>query len=94
MKVSFEELDGKVVFRISEFDPKYESVLKMCYYENDGRGYVKVYPENTQYLDKIKKRYSENAKQMFDQLGYFAHVPWEKALSEFCQMTQGIDIDW
>ena len=78
MKVSFEELDGKVVFRISEFDSKYESVLKMCYYENDGRGYVKVYPQNAKYMDKIKKRYSENAKLMFDQLGYFAPVPWNR----------------
>ncbi len=94
MKVSFEELDGKVVFRISEFDSKYESVLKMCYYENDGRGYVKVYPQNAKYMDKIKKRYSENAKLMFDQLGYFAPVPWEQALTEFCRKAQGTDIDW
>lgn len=94
MRVSFEEADENVIFRISEFHPDYEKVLQMCFYENDGRGYIKAYPKNARYLDKIKKRYFENAKQMFDQLRYFAPVPWEKALEEFCQRTQGTDIDW
>lgn len=94
MRVSFEEADEKVIFRISEFDPKYEKILKMCFYENDGRGYIKIYPKNAKYLDSIMARYSDNAKLMFDQLGYFAPVPWEKALAEFCQRTQDTNIDW
>jgi hypothetical protein len=94
MKVSFEEADENVIFRISEFDSKYEKILQMCYYENDGRGYIKIYPQKAKYIDKIKKRYFENAKLMFDQLGYFAPVPWEKALAEFCERTRGTNIDW
>lgn len=66
----------------------------MCFYGYDGRGYVKVYSGDDKYLDEMKKRYSENAKLMFDQLGYFAPVPWEKALTEFCRRTQGTGIDW
>lgn len=94
MRVSFEELDQKVIFRISEFHPKYERILQMCFYENDGNGYNKIYPKNAKYLDKIKKRYFDNANLMFDQLGYFVPVPWEKALTEFCQRTQGTNINW
>jgi hypothetical protein len=94
MRVSFEEEDGKVIFRISEFHPKYEEILQMCYYENDGKGYIKIYPKDAKYLDKIKKRYFDNAKLMFDQLGYLAPVPWEEALKEFCQRTQGTKINW
>ncbi len=41
MRVSFEEADGKVIFRISEFHPKYEKILQMCYYENDGTQKIK-----------------------------------------------------
>ena len=94
MRVSFEESDEKVTFRISEFHPKYERILQMCFYENDGKGYIKIYPKNVKYLDKIQKRYFDNANLMFDQLGYFVPVPWEKALTEFCQITQGTDINW
>jgi len=94
MRVSFEEADEKVIFRISEFHPKYERILQMCFYENDGEGYIKVYPKNARHLDKIKKRYFEKAKLMFDQLGYFVPVPWEKALMEFCKRTQGTNINW
>lgn len=94
MRVSFEDVDENIIFRISEFHPKYEKILQMCFYENDGRGYIKVYPKNARNLEKIKKRYFENAKLMFDQLGYFAPVPWEKALTEFCRRAQGTNIDW
>lgn len=55
MRVSFEETEEKVIFRISEFHSSYEKILQMCYYENDGKGYIKVYPKNAKYLDKIKK---------------------------------------
>jgi hypothetical protein len=50
----------------------------MCFYENDGNGYNKIYPKNAKYLDKIKKRYFDNANLMFDQLGYFVSVHGKK----------------
>jgi ABC-type cobalt transport system substrate-binding protein len=49
MRVSFEGSDEKVTFRISEFHPKYERILQMCFYENDGKGYTKIYPKNVKY---------------------------------------------
>lgn len=31
---------------------------------------------------------------MFDQLGYFAPIPWDAALYEFVSKLEGADIDW
>lgn len=54
MRISFEEVDGKIMFRILGFHPKHEKILLMCSYENDDRGYIKVSPKNAQNLEKIK----------------------------------------
>lgn len=94
MKISFEEQGEDIIFRISEFDSKYEDVLKMCFYENDGKGYVKNYPKNVKHLDKIKRYYLRNAEKMFDQLGYYKQIPWETALLEFCERIKNTEIDW
>ena len=94
MKVSFEELDNEIIYRIHDFDSKYEPILKMCFYQNDGQGYVKKYPAKAKYIEKMKKRYSEYAETMFDQLGYFTEVPWESGLQKFCSMVRDSNIDW
>ncbi len=46
MKIAFEDLNDEVIYRVYDFDPKYENILQMCFYHNDGRGYIKKYPKN------------------------------------------------
>ena len=94
MKITFEEINDDVIYRISDFDPKYEKIFQMCFYQNDGKGYIKKYPKKSKYIEKMKRRYYENAQLMFDQLGYFSDVPWEMALKSFCQIINGKDINW
>ncbi|SDZ03512.1 nucleotidyltransferase domain-containing protein [Tindallia californiensis] len=94
MKIVFEDLNDEVIYRIYDVEPKYENILQMCFYQKDGRGYIKKYPKNAKYLDKMKKRYYQNAQRMFDQLGYFCDVPWEKGLKKFCSMVQDSNINW
>ena len=94
MQITFEELGDTVVYRVSEFDPKYEPVLQACFYENDGRGYVRKYAKNAKYLDRMMPRYAEVAQTMFDQLGYFAPAPWESGLRQFCRRMAGAGIPW
>ncbi len=94
MKIIFEEQNDMMVFRISDFDWKYEKVFKMCFYSQEGDSYTKRYPLNTKYLDKIMKHYSDHAQEMFDQLGYFKPIPWEKALFWFSQELENKNINW
>ena len=75
MKIEFEEQNDEIVFRISDFDPKYEDVLKMCFYAQESDSYTKRYPKNVRHLDKIMPYYLEHAQEMFDQLGYFKPIP-------------------
>ena len=94
MKINFEESNNDMVFRISEFDAKYEDVLKMCFYSHDGDSYSKGFPKDTKYLDKIMTRFFDHAQEMFDQLGYFAPIPWERALLEFAKEVEDSDVNW
>ena len=94
MKITFEEENEVVVFRVSDFDQKYENVLKMCFYAQEGDSYTKRYPKSARHLEKIMPYYHKHAQEMFDQLGYFAPIPWEKALFEFSQEMADKSIDW
>jgi hypothetical protein len=94
MKVSFDEKDGIARYLVSDFDDKYERLLEMCFYEKTKEGYVKRYPAGSKYLDRMMSRYSEFAPLMFDQLGYFTDVPWEKGLDSFCSLLEGTGVDW
>jgi hypothetical protein len=94
MKISFDDVGGEVIYRVSDFDLKYEEVLKGCYYQPDGTGYVKRFPNSCKYLANMKNRYSVKAKEMFDQLGRFAEVPWQDALKDFCKITNGSQLKW
>lgn len=94
MKISFEEKDENIIFRVSDFTPEYEKVLKMCFYQNDGNNYIKTYPQKIKNIEKIKNYYFNNAFEMFSQLGYFKPIPWEKALNEFCLKIKNTGIDW
>lgn len=94
MKFSIEECDDDIIFRIYDFDSKYENVLKMCFYQFDEGSYIKRFPKETRYIDKIKTHFVHNAQAMFDQLGYFKPIPWEKALLEFIEKVEDTEIDW
>ena len=94
MKISFEEENDLIVFRVSEFEGKYEHIWKMCFYSQEGDSYTKGFPKDTKYLEKIMKYYSDHAQEMFDQLGYFVPVPWEKALFAFAKEMEGKSIHW
>ena len=47
MKITFEEINDDVIYRVSDFDPKYEKIFQMCFYQNDGKGYIKKYPKKS-----------------------------------------------
>jgi hypothetical protein len=94
MKVSFDEFEDNIIFRISDFDAKYEDVLKMCFYQPEGKSYFKSFPRSTKHIEKIKENYSMYAEEMFSQLGYFKPILWEKALLEFVKRLEGTNIDW
>lgn len=94
MKVAFDEKDGTVRYLVSDFEDKYERLLETSFYEKTNEGYAKRYPAKSKYLDRMMRRYSEFAHLMFDQLCYFAAVPWEKGLDEFCALLAGSGVDW
>lgn len=94
MKISFEKFKEKVIFRVYDFEHKYEDVLKMCFYQKDGNSYVKSFPNNIESIEKIQNCYLNNAEKMFSQLAYFSYVPWEDALYEFSKKVAGSSVDW
>jgi hypothetical protein len=94
MKITFEEAKDTIVFRVSDFEQKYENVLKMCFYAQEGDSYTKRFLKDTRYLEKIMEYYSDHAQEMFDQLGYFVPIPWEKALYEFAKELENENINW
>ena len=94
MKLSSFDYEGKIRFTISEFDKKYDDILKMCFYHEEKGVYYKEFSRDYPYLEQVRKNFRKNGKKMFDQLGYFAKVPWEKALLSFCRIIEGHNIDW
>lgn len=94
MKVLFEECRDKVIFRVYDFDSKYEDILKMCYYQLDSNSYIKQFPKNIKNLEKIQIHYMKHFQEMFSQLGYFSPIPWKDALLAFLEMTKGKQINW
>lgn len=94
MKITFEEAGDQIVYRVSDFNPKYEPVLQACFYEEDSRGYVRRYAKNAKYLDRMTRRYAAVAQTMFDQLGYFAPTPWASGLRQFCRIMRDAGIPW
>ncbi|HQO22113.1 MAG TPA: hypothetical protein PLM72_03430 [Spirochaetota bacterium] len=94
MKISFDEIADNIIYRISDYDAKYEDLLELCFYQNDNNTYIKTYPSDSKYIEKMTKRYAECAQTMFDQLGYFSIVPWQNGLKKFCKIIKDHDIDW
>ncbi|WP_207655721.1 nucleotidyltransferase domain-containing protein [Vallitalea okinawensis] len=94
MKITFEDSGNYTVFRISDFDVKYEKILEMCFYEKDEDSYKKLFLKDTPNMNRIKDNYKSNAEKMFSQVGYFTPIPWEKALLEFAKKVDEKGIDW
>lgn len=94
MKLSTAEKDGQVYFRIDNCEPKYLPVLKMCYYQEDDKGFYKVYPADYPHIDIIRKNFLNYGEIMFNQLGYFSPVPWEAGLLAFADRLAGTGINW
>ncbi|WP_432665526.1 hypothetical protein R9X47_04480 [Wukongibacter baidiensis] len=94
MKISFEEYGDDVIFRVYNYDKKYEEVLEMCFYQKDEDGYIKKFSKNIENLEKIKSNYKRYAEEMFSQLGYFRPIPWKEALLEFLKRIEGSGVDW
>lgn len=94
MKLWTEEIDGKVYFRIGNFDPRYIPVFQMCYYQEDAEGFYKAYSADYPHMDIIRQNFVLHGEEMFDQLGYFSVVPWEAALLAFADRLSGKGIDW
>lgn len=94
MNLYTEKKDGKVYFRIESFEPRYIPVLKMCYYQEDERGFYKAYAADYPFIDIIRRNFVEQGEAMFRQLGYFAPIPWEEGLKAFAGKVAGNGIDW
>lgn len=94
MKLWTEEKDGKVYFRIGKPDPKYLPVFRMCYYHGDEQGFYKVYPADYPHIGIIRQNFIRHGENMFNQLGYFAPIPWEDGLLAFADRVAGKGIDW
>lgn len=94
MKLSTEELDGKVYFRISNIDPKHVPVLWMCYYQEDEDGFYKAYPADYPNIGIIRENFVQHGQSMFNQLGYYSAIPWEKGLLAFADRVAGTKINW
>jgi hypothetical protein len=94
MRISFEECHDDIIFRLSDFDPKYEPVFQMCFYQHDGQSYLKRFSKQTKDLEKIMAHYAHSAEEMFAQLGYFKPIPWEDALFAFVEKLAGAKVAW
>ncbi len=94
MNITFQERGCDIIFIISNYDIKYEPVLKMCYFEKEGNSFIKKYNKNIRNIQIIKNNFLNHAEEMFSQLGYFTNIPWEDALLEFIKRVEGKNINW
>lgn len=94
MKFSFSVANHLVTFRITDFDPKYIPVFEMCFYQPQENAYQKTFPADLPNLEQIKSYYAAHAQEMFNQLGYFAPIPWQDALCFFLERVQSTSIRW
>jgi hypothetical protein len=94
VKISFVENENDVGFQLSEFDPKYIPVFEMCFYTKEENKYIKSFSKDLPNLENIMTYYQQNAEAMFNQLGYFTEVPWEKAFLAFLDRVNSTNIKW
>ena len=68
MKISFEEQNSEVVFRIDDAESKYDPAFKMCFYKQEGQSFFKKFSRDTKDLAAIQRNYTLYAEEMFNQL--------------------------
>lgn len=94
MKIDTRREGDQIFFEISESDAKYSSVFDLCFYEKGDGVYFKKFSVSYPYMDEVVRNFKSHGAIMFDQLGYFRPVPWQKALLAFCRRMEGQSIDW
>lgn len=93
MEIRFEAVGGTSKFVVDRFDEKYLPALHSLFYQPEGTAYVKSFAADL-VTDDIRRNFSRSAKDMFDQIGGFAAVPWERALELFAGLARAASIDW
>lgn len=94
MKINFEQRDEKMLFKVSDFDQKFDAVLQKSFYLREGEYYYKDFPSDYRYMNQVKRYYQDNLEKMLMQQGYFVEVPWEKGLEKFMEGVKGKELDW
>ena len=94
MKIDFLTTEDTVTFQVTDYSSSIEDALRLCYYEKAGDAYVKRFPVDTPYLDKIKAHYALYAEEMFLQIVYLRPIPWEQGLLTFADRVAGTGVDW
>lgn len=94
MKTTFECEGDHVALRVSDYDPKYEDVLRSCFYTKEAEGYVKRFPATLPHLDAIGAHYARHMAEMLSQLGRFTPTRWQDALLAVVQRLEGSGLFW
>lgn len=94
MELSTEVQNDDVLFIIRDYRPEYETVFQEGYYELVDGMYVKRFSKHAAHMPKIRRNWECNAEAMFAQMGHFAEVDWEEALTKLITELDRNGIDW
>ena len=94
MRAEFTTTGDDLVYRLVDVDPRYDDVLRQCFWQQDDSGWWRTYPRSARHLDQARARFADHAEEMFDQLGYFAPVPWPEALEAFAAKADEAGLFW
>jgi hypothetical protein len=73
MKLNFINKETKIIFEVSDYENKYEDVLKASFYVSKGAKYIKEYNKKDIYsgnTDSIRTTFLKHGEEMFDQMAY------------------------
>ena len=94
MNFQFETTTDEIIFRITDYNKKYLPVFQQCFWQEENDSYFKKFPLSCKHLELIKQTFTDNAEEMFSQLGYFSPVKWEDALYDFAKVMNASNINW
>ncbi len=94
MKITFDLERDRVVFRVAQYDPRYEDVLKACFYAKENDSYIKRFPGDLPHLPAIQANYARHVEEMLSQLARFSPTGWQDALLAFARRMEGGGIFW
>jgi hypothetical protein len=81
-------------FVIADVEPAYHEAVRSLYYTALPEGFAKVFPNDTQDLDRIYLNFERYARDMVLQTARVLPFPWDKSLSAFLQIVESFDLDW